>query len=254
MNAFLGFAAALLLTLSLPGRAADWPWERTVYFDHTWCPGPAALKELGRHMQLEMAGCCIKRALLSEEAVENNVMRRWEHRREKKYATGATYDKCLASQPSADEADAAAQTTYLAEIQKAEDEALAAQQRRILELPATIRALSRGEICRLYGWLLRSERNAPWWEHERGTKLGSRDEIAPLVRAEAKRRKLRFDDKAVEARKLRLGDTDCHMYAARGFPIDAHVSVGRWGEHVQHVYRHGVYIYTENGRVTSMQD
>lgn len=75
-----------------------------------------------------------------------------------------------------------------------------------------------------------------------------------LVKKEAVRRKLKFDDSLVDQGRIKMGISECQLYASFGLPEDQNRTVGRWGVHIQHIYGGGTYVYTENGRVTSWQD
>ena len=50
-----------------------------------------------------------------------------------------------------------------------------------------------------------------------------------------------------------LGMSEDAMLCALGSPEDRNRTVGSWGEHIQYVFD-GMYVYTENGKVTSWQD
>ncbi|WP_372825511.1 hypothetical protein [Polaromonas sp.] len=79
-----------------------------------------------------------------------------------------------------------------------------------------------------------------------------------LFRAEAIRRGLSFDRKLVMEQKIRIGMSECGVYAAWGTPSDVNRTVGSWGVHKQFVYGSSGssrnYIYIQNGRVSSFQD
>lgn len=69
------------------------------------------------------------------------------------------------------------------------------------------------------------------------------------------RRKLwpESDTSAIGRRQVVIGMTEDAMTCVMGAPKAVNRSVGSWGEHKQYVYP-SVYIYTENGKVTSYQD
>ena len=108
-----------------------------------------------------------------------------------------------------------------------------------------ISALPNFYICIAYGNVVRKEpiKYLSPIENEDGDR----------VLEEAKRRKLGLNEKLVGAGTIRLGISECQMYASWGIPKRTNTSVGRWGRHEQHVYD-GAYVYVENGRVTSWQD
>jgi|CXWL01.1.fsa_nt_gi hypothetical protein len=84
--------------------------------------------------------------------------------------------------------------------------------------------------------------------------IGPFPDIVRLVRNESARRKLEFDDKLISSGKIKLGISECQLYASWGLPKDQNRTVGSWGVHIQHIYGSGSYVYTQNGRVTSWQD
>lgn len=111
---------------------------------------------------------------------------------------------------------------------------------------STLRELSKVNFCVLYG------------EFIKGNPLDSNgylsEDIAfKLVNTEARRRKLRFNDKQIQSEEVKIGMTECQLYATWGLPDDQNRTVGSWGVHIQHIYG-SKYIYTQNGRVTSWQD
>jgi hypothetical protein len=57
----------------------------------------------------------------------------------------------------------------------------------------------------------------------------------------------------VRERKLRLGMSEAGLMCSWGDPSSVNRSVGSWGVHKQFVYGR-VYVYVENGKVTSWQD
>lgn len=109
-----------------------------------------------------------------------------------------------------------------------------------------LREESKEEFCVLYGTVVR---------------LGFLDTsgyLSPgmdvkLMKTEARRRKLTFNDKQIQNEEVKIGMTECQLYATWGLPDEQNRTVGRWGIHIQHIYG-SKYIYTENGRVTSWQD
>ncbi len=109
---------------------------------------------------------------------------------------------------------------------------------------SSLKEMEKDDFCVAYGKSLRDEEIS---------EFNVVPEIVNLVQSEAHRRKLTFNDSDTKAERVRMGISECQLYAARGAPREANRTVGKWGVHVQHVYN-GTYIYTENGRVTSWQD
>lgn len=112
--------------------------------------------------------------------------------------------------------------------------------------PVILRKNSKDEFCVTYGEVLRGE------------KIEEIGELLPgiamkLVKAESLRRKLIFNDSLIRKAQVRIGMSECQLYAAWGLPSDQNRTVGSWGVHIQHIYG-STYVYTENGRVTSWQD
>ncbi len=112
-------------------------------------------------------------------------------------------------------------------------------ERALQALPKALQALSGDKFCAAFGNALRGDSKA----------------VAAVAHTEAKRRNLSFNSAAAIAQEFKMGESECQLYAAWGFPDSQNRSVGSWGVHTQHVYRDfGTYVYTENGRVTSWQD
>ena len=109
-----------------------------------------------------------------------------------------------------------------------------------------LRELSKNNFCIALGQSLRGE-----WIYG----VGDFAYVAPLVKAEAARRKLSINNKSlITGKKIKTGMSECELYASWGLPDSQHRSVGSWGVHTQNIYVGGNYVYTENGRVTSWQD
>ena len=111
--------------------------------------------------------------------------------------------------------------------------------------PTILRSMTKGDFCVAYGEALRGEKM---------NEIGMLPDIAKLVKAEARTRKLTFDDSQIRSKFVVIGMSECQLYAVWGRPEAQNRSVGSWGVHVQFVYGGGSYIYLENGRVTSWQD
>lgn len=124
-----------------------------------------------------------------------------------------------------------------------------------------LRKISKDKFCMAYGKILRGEEVNEIDESlgeeaiENGESLPAVDMkiSVKLVKAEALRRKLIFNDSLIRKKQVRIGMSECELYAAWGLPSDQNRSVGSWGVHIQHIYSYA-YVYTENGRVTSWQN
>ena len=70
--------------------------------------------------------------------------------------------------------------------------------------------------------------------------------------------KMNIVKRALANGSVYIGMQKSDLLIAIGGPEDINKSVGSWGEHLQYVYRYGsydrIYIYLENGVVTSWQN
>lgn len=122
-------------------------------------------------------------------------------------------------------------------------EALQADMRDIAK--DRLKKMDKADICDLYGKAIRGDAYTNQWL--------SFDGAQQLIISEAKKRKIKLNTALVKQGSIMLGNNLCQMYAAWGLPSDRNRSVGRYGEHIQHIYG-GTYVYTENGLITSWQD
>ena len=116
--------------------------------------------------------------------------------------------------------------------------------RLLSKAPSDLRQLDADEFCAGYGTALRMQFLPNGYDGP---------EAPAIAKQEAKRRRLRFNDKDVIGEIVRVGSTKCQLLAAWGAPRSQNRSVGSWGEDIQHVYP-SAYVYTRNGIVTSYQD
>lgn len=140
----------------------------------------------------------------------------------------------------------AARLELLEKQRLADEEArikLALQQEQEKNAPETLRNMDRSEFCAAYGEAIREENVY---------NVGSFQNVVKLVKAEARRRKIAFNDSLISDKKILRGFSECQLYASAGYPNGQNRSGGAWGVHIQYVYSWG-YVYTENGRVTSWQ-
>lgn len=224
-------------TVSLPS-----PMPQTIYFFDNWCPREEELAELSKHLEISMNGCCIRVAqVLPETFSHPQVLAPWSHRIMQKGFPGSRCDGTILSieEEKAREIEAAEMAKKDAEQYRI-DEA-----RRRTEAPAILKAMSKEEFCVAYGKALRK---GEIYE------IGALPDTMKLVKQESNRRKLRFNDLLVRKEQIKVGISECQLYASWGLPRDQNQSVGRWGAHVQHVYGYGAYVYSENGLVTSWQN
>lgn len=113
--------------------------------------------------------------------------------------------------------------------------------------PKELTKLSSMEFCALYGHTIRNESVSPDFDFNDNATLKR------FVVKEKDRRKLRINNDLVIKEKIRIGASQCDLYASWGEPNSENRSVGRWGVHIQHIYDSN-YVYTENGVISSWQD
>lgn len=129
-------------------------------------------------------------------------------------------------------------------LRLAEEEKLIAKQKYTRELPSHLKEMESDEFCQIYGNHIRRENEG--YDRE--------EEVIKAMSNELKRRKLALNKSLIVKQVIKLGISECQLYASWGYPADINSSVGSWGVHKQHVYRNNSYVYTENGTVTSWQD
>jgi hypothetical protein len=119
---------------------------------------------------------------------------------------------------------------------------------RRVEAPKALRVLSKMGFCVLYGQALRQDDMDELFE------FGDNKALLMMIKKESARRKIAIHEKPVKDGLIKLGMSQCDMYAAWGQPEEESSSVGKWGVHIQHIYGLRNYVYTENGQVTSWQN
>ncbi len=135
---------------------------------------------------------------------------------------------------------------YEDRTKQGEEQARLDNDRRLKDAPAKLRGMPKDEFCVAFGQAIRGV----WIDS-----VGVSKEVLAMAKAEAVRRKLSLNQSLVRAEKVRIGMTECELYASWGLPEKQNRSVGAWGIHTQHVFgSFGAYVYTQNGRVTSWQD
>lgn len=126
-----------------------------------------------------------------------------------------------------------------------QNELILEKEKYISELPTHLKEMHEFEFCIVYGDHLRQENEK--YDHEA--------KVVSAYNKELKRRKLTLNNTLINKQSIKLGVSECQLYASWGFPNDQNKSVGSWGVHIQHVYKRSeTYVYTENGKVTSWQD
>ena len=237
----------ILLLILLPVSTAVWsaslplPLPQTIYFSDNWCPRKEDLTELSKHLEITMNGCCIRVAqVLPKTFSHPETIAPWAHR----IIDGFPSASCNGIVLTVEEEKAKEIEEEKMAKDRAEQNRIDEASRRS-EAPSILKAMNKEKFCVTYGKALRK---GEVYE------IGTLPDTMKLVKQESNRRKLRFDDSLVRVEKIRIGISECQLYASWGLPRDQNQSVGRWGVHIQHVYSYGTYVYTENGRVTSWQD
>ncbi len=118
---------------------------------------------------------------------------------------------------------------------------------------SAIKGYSKAEFCERYGKIIRGDVEEVFSNIYKGVA-----NVERAFRAEAQRRRLFLNRNSVINGGVEIGDSECHVYAARGFPSATNTTEGVWGVHKQFVYRskHGNftrYIYVENGKISAIQ-
>ena len=117
---------------------------------------------------------------------------------------------------------------------------------RLSTAPGYLRTLPTIDLCEAYGRAVRGEFI---------NQLGNTEAMQKLVKAEAKRRKLKFDDRSVKDEEISLHINECALVAVWGKANRKNTYVNSNSVHVQHVYgTYGPYITTVNGIVVSWQN
>lgn len=130
--------------------------------------------------------------------------------------------------------------------ERAANEARALKEKEdyIRKLPEHLRSYSKDEFCIEYGRYLQ----------KRNGEVDSEPRVQKAMSSELHRRNIKLNTAQIAQEKIKLGISTCQLYASWGRPDSENRSVGKWGVHIQHVYGSGVYVYSENGQVTSWQD
>ena len=219
-------------------------------------------------MSLWQNGCCIQSDMLSYEALENpQLIERWRNRIIEKNNFGIpctgkilsieeqnTKDqKQAAINEAKKQADLADQERRRREYLEAESKIKAIEAdiqgkiaARRTNASSYLRTFSKDDLCEAIGTAIRDSTVDT---------IGNYPELSRLVQAEARRRGYSFSVELVKSQKVRIGMTECELYASLGFPDKQNRTVSQSGEHIQHVYSSmEAYFYTRNGRLTSWQD
>ncbi len=174
-----------------------------------------------------MYGCCIRKAtVLPDTKLRPEVLLPWSD----KIYIEESHPMCWGE----------------TEQQKAEKEQIAKKEEDVRreKAPEILKNMPNDLFCATYGRVLR---------HQKVYQVGEISDLEQLVKIEARRRKFKFDDSFVMSQKIKLGLSECQLFASWDSAYRQNETVGSWGVHIQHIYGDGRYVYTKNGRVTSWQ-
>ena len=223
------------------------PW---VYFRQDWCPSDEEADLLADHLSLTRNGCCVLLGIpRSQDGVPAGALQPWREkissRLDKSECRGAVGPALPEAQARIDGLKARraaeiaekrlAAARLIAELERSQAEF---ERQHVADLPGKLRTASVPRLCRAFG---QSTRDGP-------------AEDAAIARREIARRGIKLDDKLTASQKIRLGVSECQLYASFGVANHINRSVGGWGVDAQHVFGDGLYVYTRNGVVTSYQD
>ncbi len=288
INVLISLAAFLMLWHPISMAEPQKTLPQEIYFSNGWCPSDEALTEMSRYLTLTMNGCCIHKGVPTSEAIANpDILKQWkrhvwtnevpssrcvgkrltkeekeeneqavqearadEQRREKHEQYREKIKQRTAEvekeQRSVEEEQRKIEEEQRKEQRKGEEkQRMVEQEQRNRNAPAVLLKLSKNDFCVVFGKSLRGERSV----------VGNSKVVAALMETEANRRELSLDSNLIRSKTLRMGISECELYASWGHPSSRNRTVGSWGVHIQHVYGDfGNYVYTENGRVTSWQN
>jgi hypothetical protein len=193
-----------------------------VYFRQDWCPEPPELEDLARFASVDMNGCCVRRLLPSD----NMGMP----------AGSLTAYKSRVIDTMDDAECSGSNTATRAAAELAEQAARAEAEEIRRQLPKELRAAGASTICALAGKAIRGELPVPG-----------------LVMTELRRRKLTVDQKRAQSQTMRIGDSECQLFASYGLPSNSSRTVTRRGTWVRHDYE-AMTVRTVNGIVETWQD
>lgn len=151
--------------------------------------------------------------------------------------------------------DACTQLTpyALAEEKKTLNEAaIAAREKKEMaetharDAKARLKQMGLSDFCELYGDFVRKKDDSH---------LNYSDS---QISEEFLRRKITIDQSMIKRRSIRIGSSECQIYASYGKPDHVNRTVSKYGVHEQLVFKQSssrsIYLYIKNGRLTSFQD
>lgn len=220
------------------------------YFRQDWCPDDYEVDAILDNFVIERNGCCIQEAKprFFRTGEYRELLARWKD----KLIDDPSRESCTGSPASWSAEDKARIAAIRVEKDRREEEvrrawdaaqaekdraAADAWRAQVESLLADMPSLSKDGACAVYGTMLRT-----------GDK-----KVADTARRIASKRAIRIDEAMAKQERIRIGISECQLFASFGLPERANRSVGSWGVHVQYIYGR-TYVYTKNGAVTSWQD
>ena len=221
------------------------PW--TVQFDTDWCPRPDEVAEMSKYMSLWKNGCCVQSAILTPEArAQPDVLVPWRERITTANNFGRKCTGSVLSEQQQVAYDEAKKADARAAIARSLEESRLQQESLRRDAPAFLRRLPKFEFCSAFGSAIRELRVEG---------IGILSDLPAMVKTEATRRNMKFSASAVADGTLRIGMSECDLFASLGSPDQQNRTVTARSINIQYVYRSSrTYVYTENGQVTSWQD
>lgn len=111
---------------------------------------------------------------------------------------------------------------------------------------ARLKQMGLSDFCELYGDFVRKKDDSH---------LNYSDS---QISEEFLRRKITIDQSMIKRRSIRIGSSECQIYASYGKPDHVNRTVSKYGVHEQLVFKQSssrsIYLYIKNGRLTSFQD
>lgn len=233
---------SLIIWISFLAQRAIAQGSGILHFEPNWCPRAEEIEELSNYMNLRMNGCCIRQAVIFGEYRESDAIKnKWGHRFAEDNAFNATCTGRILTAEEAIQDDAKRKE----DIKLALIEEERAKNQKRLDAPKFLRELSKENFCFVVGTATRDSFIIG---------IGTYPEFPTLVKKETTRRRLALNYNQILEKTIQIGISDCQLLATLGASIKQNRTVTRTSVHVQHIYSNGLFVYTENGRVTAWQD
>lgn len=219
-----------------------------IYFRQDWCPDDLETAQMEQQYALSRDGCCIVRATPRYATSNRDALAPWAS----KIVPSISRELCTGSPERWTDEDRARVDRLKRDrlaVEAKEWQDRADEDRRLMaerraERKAMLEALvdqmadmTPDGVCASLGVLTRDGDGA----------------VLAKARKLAATRGLRVDEALTKRERIKLGISECQLFASFGLPERANRSVGSWGVHVQYIYGR-TYVYTKNGTVTSWQD